>query len=427
VPRKGPRPHHVKVIRYSTPGGRRCRKDTPGAVRTVEESETYYAHLPDPGGGRPLRVSLETTDLGEAWVRLRQEQREAARYEAGVIDPALEHARKPLAGHVEDWLAAVAAGGASPDRVRTLRARVGELARLAGWDRITDVNRDSALAALAKLASLPARNTGGRGRSAETRNHYLRHLKQFCRWADEAGRLRKNPVAALRAAGTEDDRRHDRRCPTDEEVGLLFAHLEGGGARARRHMSGPRRALGYKLAMAAGLRAGELRGLARTDIDLDAGTVTVRAALDKRRRRARQPLPPWLVAELRAWLDAGGGLWGSFPAQFPGAVLKADLRAARETWLAAAPDPAERARRESSPALRWEAPGPDGPLYFDLHSLRVWYCTQIGGQAGISPKAMMTLCRHSNPTLTLKIYAKAREQDLRAAADLVPKPGDPRP
>ena len=180
----------------------------------------------------------------------------------------------------------------------------------------------------------------------------------------------------------------------------------GRGAPVRCRMTGRQRALGYRVAMCAGLRAEELRSLTRESFDLEAGTVVVRAAYSKRRRRDTQPLPPWLVDQLRAWFAAGGGLWATLPGWHPGRLLKDDLAAA---------------------GVPYTAPGPDGPLYFDFHALRHWYVTEMANMPGISPKTLMALCRHGTPTLTLKTYARARTHDLRAAVDQLKELGQAKP
>jgi hypothetical protein len=40
--RRRPEPRRLKVVRYHLPDGTRCKKGTPGAVREVTETETYY-------------------------------------------------------------------------------------------------------------------------------------------------------------------------------------------------------------------------------------------------------------------------------------------------------------------------------------------------------------------------------------------------
>jgi integrase len=94
-----------------------------------------------------------------------------------------------------------------------------------------------------------------------------------------------------------------------------------------------------------------------------------------------------------------GGTWEGFPEVRPGVVLQEDLAEAGIPYL---------------------VPGPDGPLFFDFHALRHWYCTAMANLPGISPKTLMEVCRHSDPRLTLNVYAKARQEDVRAAAQQVP-------
>lgn len=384
------RPVHVTVIRYvDRKTGERVPKGTKGARRVKELSATYYATLEI--DGRRRRVSLGTDDEAIAWEAIRRLQRQEQERQLGLRDAFTEAAAVPLAEHVDDWLAGVLADGTLASHAATMKARVLALAKAAGWSRVSHIDADSCRKALAALQD--------GGLSAQTRNHYLSHAKQFCRWLWSTGRLRSHPLLALKPLSVESDRRHDRRCPTDAEVSALLLSLETGPIR--NGMSGPQRALGYKVAMATGFRAGELRSLTAESFDLAAGTVAVTAGYSKRRRRDVQPLPAWLVDELGTWFTAGGGLWAGFPPIFPGRLLKADLAAA---------------------GVPWKIDGQGGPLFFDFHALRHWYCTAVANQPGISPKTLMELTRHSTPELALRIYAKAKDAEKRAAAQAIPDP-----
>jgi integrase len=408
-----PKPRRKVVVRYHLPDGTRCQKTTPGAIRTKTKTDTWYAQLRDPDG-RPRWHSLHTTDEAEAWVRLRRLLRERAERAAGIRDDYTDQAARPLTEHVADWGQSLAAKGTGAEQVKLLTGRVLRLAELAGWARAGDVGADSCLMGLARLRE-------EEGRSAQTRNHYLSAAKQFCRWCCRRARpkrLKENPLEGLERVSVEADRRHDRRCPTDEEIGQLMRHLatgettadgrkwtlpSDGTAPVRCGMTGPQRALGYRVAMATGFRAGELRSLLPESFDLDTGTVIVRAAYSKRKRRDTQHLPPWLVAEVREWLAAGGGVWEGFPRKHPGKILCDDLAAA---------------------GVPYSVEGPDGtPVFFDMHSLRVWYISWAANLPGISPKALMTMARHSTAELTMKVYAKCRIQDLKAAVEQLPRPG----
>ncbi len=399
---KGIRPRRIAITRYYA-RGKRCRKGDPGAMPRKERSETWYAKI----DGR--RVSLETTDEGEAWAELRRRLRRRADRAAGIADEFTDHAGAPLADHVEAWIAHLRAAGGRDDIIDTTRSRVLKLAAVAGWRSLGDVTAASCLDALARLVA-------AEDLSPQTRNHYLAHVKQFDRWCAGDGQRRKdNPLARLRKVSVEADQRRGRRVATEAEVTALFDHLHSPesdtdargrvwtvntrGAPVRHRMTGRQRALGYQVAMCAGLRVQELRSLARDSFDLDRAVVKVRAAYDKRRRQVEQPLPAWLVDRLREWFTGGGGCWVAFPRYHAAMILRYDLERAGVAYV---------------------LPGPDGPLFLDMHALRHWYCTQIASQPGISPKTLMTLTRHSTPALALKVYAKSKTQDLRAAAELLP-------
>lgn len=405
-----PHPYHKTVTRYIL-DGKQVPKTTPGAIKHTSKTSTYYGDVPGVG-----TVSLGTTDLAVAWKRLNDRLKDQHQRELGVRDSYSDHAKTPLVEHLRAWLDILAAKGTGRKQRGIIEGRLFGLSQLAGWSRLAHISADSANLALATLQK--------RGRSAQTRNHYVTHLRGFCGWLMDSGRIKTNPVRSVEKVNVETDRRHSRRSPERAEVAELLAWLASSAARERKGMSGAQRAIGYKVAMATGYRANELRSLTRASFDLDAGTVALLASDDKRGRADMHPLPAWLVAELREWFAGGGECWGNFPPTFPGRLLKADLAAAREAWIEAAPDAAERKRREKSPFLRYEMPSPNGPLFWDFHSLRVWYVTELASQPGMDLKTLMTLARHSTPQLSLGVYAKAREANLRAATDLLKRLDD---
>lgn len=370
--------------------GRRVPKGTPGAVHNSRKSDMWYAKI------NGFRVPLQTADEATAWAKLREIQKASRETAAGIRDTYTDAAALPIVEHIDAWLKFVEEKGASEAQLSLLRTRIRYLAGLAGWKRLSDINAESCLSALHKLHKQKF-TKDGLTRSAQTRNHYLSHAKQFARFLWETDRLPKHVLLRLHPVSVEDDIRHERRSPSDEEIAIM--HAAAPNQPIKRGMTGEQRMLGYRVAMATGLRANELRSLARDSFDLPNRAIWLRAAYDKRKKRTRQPIPGWLAAELQEWFDDGGGLWSGFTKQNPGRLLKEDLIAAG-----------------IPPCIE----GPDGDLFFDFHSLRHWYCTWAANLPGISPKSLMTLCRHSTPALTMKIYAKARIHDLEAAVDQMP-------
>lgn len=429
MPRRDPKPVQKWVTRYIDGGGRQCRKGTPGARKVCERTDTYYYRAPGRRGEARPYVSLDTTDFAQAIINLRDILRREREVEAGITTPLIEQAGRPLAEHVEAWLEAVGDGRAADDRKGLLRKRVTELARLARWRRAGDITAPSCLKALAELERTPGPGSAAKGRGVQTRNHYLSHAKQLTRWlaTPSVGRLAADPLAGLKPVSVEGHERHRRRCPSSEEIRLLFGWLHAAGCPGRNGMTGPHRALMYEVTMCSGYRAGEVRGLTRAHFGPAWETVRLAAAgagADKaRRRRAPMPLPSWLSEKLAAWEAAGGALFAAASEKNAGRFLKADLGLARKAWVASAQKPAERAAREASPTLRNRVDGLDGPEFFDFHSLRHWYITRIGEVAGIDPLTLQTLSRHSDPRLTLERYGHARGDRARRAVEGLPRPG----
>lgn len=372
-----PQPRRIWVTRWVMKDGTVVKPKTPGAKKERTKTKTYYAYV------RGKRVALGTEDLGEAWERLRR----LLRGDDGVADA---YRRAPLPELLEEWLRVRRAQGCGDDHAGLMRTRLTHLFGMAGWRTAADINDDGLATALAALQP---------GRSAETRNHFRAHALGFCRWLS---RRLGSPVLrdSHPRVPVEADRRHPRRCPTDDEVWKLFEYLDAAPPGRRNRMTAAQRGLAYRVGMATGFRAEELRSLSWESFDLAASpaTVTVEAGYSKHRRRDTQPLPPWLVPILRSHREAGGQLWGAFADKALGRNLKADLKASG-------------------------VPHRTAGGFFDMHSLRVYYCTALAHQPGISPKTLMALCRHSSPHLTLAVYAKARQQDKADAVNQLPPPG----
>lgn len=396
---KGPHPYRVTVTRYFDRDGRQCRKGAPGAVPKKTRTETYYADFWE--GSTRHRVPLGTNSLPIAWAKINEELKRRHDAALGIRDRFTEAAEKTMEEHLIAWQAIVEANGTTAKQAAAVRHGVEVLATCAGWKRITDIDQDSALLALARCQQPCPEKP--KGRSAQTRNHFRSHLRQFVAWAVASGRLRSDPLGRLDRVDVSTDRRHDRRTPTDEEVAQLFEALEKPGTVALRGMTGYQRALGYRVAMATGLRASELRSLTWGSFSLDGRTVTLAASYSKRRREDTILLPPWLASMLKAWQASGGELWAGFPEIHPGQVLKSDLALAGIPYSVRSPGGVEQ--------------------YFDFHSLRHYFCTEVAHIASISPRTLLALTRHSSVELAMGVYGVTQQGDVRHAVDGMTEPG----
>ena len=191
-----------------------------------------------------------------------------------------------------------------------------------------------------------------------------------------------------------EDRRHDRRTLALDELRKLIDAAAIGADFQR--MTGPARALCYRLAIATGLRYSELASLIPESFDLGNGPgVTVPAAYAKNGQTATLPLPHELAEDLDAFLTTIPRGAPVFPLPEKGAkMLRIDLAAAGIPY------------RDAS------------GLVFDFHALRC-QCATLADAAGVSPRVVQKLMRHSTLELTGR-YTRPRVVDIEAAAGMLP-------
>jgi integrase len=156
----------------------------------------------------------------------------------------------------------------------------------------------------------------------------------------------------------------------------------------------------YTLALGTGLRSAELRTLTPEQFDLAANppTVTVLACYAKNGREATQPLPTALAGLVVPWLaakPAGRPVFEGMTKR-TAEMLAIDLKAAGI------------------------APETDSGVV-DFHALRASYISNLVA-SGASVKVCQVLARHSTPSLTIGIYAKASLHDIQGAVDALPDP-----
>lgn len=271
---------------------------------------------------------------------------------------------------IRRYLDQQAAGGTTPRRIRA-RERVLEL----GLARCPTLRR---VTAQGISAGLDAAAVAYRW-APSTVNCYREILSAFCGWLLRQGLLRVNP--AQRIPRRPVPPRVGRRALTRLELQRLLAG------------SPLRRASCYAVAVAVGLRRCELARLEWADVDLDAGVVSLRADATKERRAAVLPLSAWVVGWLTRWrvfCSRGGGVWPAVPhhSTFRRDLLRAGIRPR----------------------------GKHGSV--DLHALRVT-CATLLAQSGVGVPVTQRIMRHRDPRVTLRIYTKLQDADLRAGVDAV--------
>ena len=174
-----------------------------------------------------------------------------------------------------------------------------------------------------------------------------------------------------------------------------------------RKMTGPSRALCYRLAVGTGLRYSEIESITPESFDWkgNPATVMVAAGYTKNGEPATLPLPSDLALDLHTYVASLPPARPIFPlAPDCGAkMLRPDLERAGIPYVDA------------------------GGLVFDFHALRC-QCATLADQAGVTPRVVQRLMRHSTLELTGR-YTRPRAVDIEKAAESLPslRPNADRP
>jgi len=170
-------------------------------------------------------------------------------------------------------------------------------------------------------------------------------------------------------------------------------------------MTGPDRAMLYRITVGTGFRSEEVQSLTLDSFDLDGPypTITIEAGKSKRRRRDVQPIQPALASLLQPWLAGRPEGTPVFPVDRWEILeaLKADLRAAGVEY-----------RTDEG--------------YADFHALRHTYITTLA-KSNAPVKVVQSLARHSTPVLTLGVYTHLGLYDQTPALDALPDLTKPAP
>jgi integrase len=321
----------------------------------------------------------------------RAAESEAAKVRAGLVDPKsegfLRAERRPLGEHLEDFRDYLMSKGDAPRYVHIVHAHIARIIALTKANRISDLTASSVQGAIKALRDSDL--------SLQTCNHALRAVKSFSRWLVRDRRAREDALAELAGYNVKEDRRHDRRTLGVDDLRRLIEAAHQGEPYLR--MSGPDRALCYRLAVATGMRYSEIKSLLPESFALagPAASLTVRAAYTKDGEPATLDLPPDLIDDLAAFLAGRPAGHPAFPLPEKGAkMLRVDLATAGIPYRDAA------------------------GLVFDFHALRCQHATLLD-QAGVTPRVVQRKMRHSTLELTDR-YTRPRAVDLQNAAAALP-------
>lgn len=343
-----------------------------------------------------------TTDKQTTLEIARTKEAEARLVREGMVEPGersrRESAHKPVAEHVQAYRLGLLAKGGTAKHCTHVAGVLNRLLAEASIGTVADLNPVRIQAALGRMLA--------GGKSPRTCNHALAAVKAFTAWLVDDNRIKEAPRALRKIdpANQKIGRVRIRRAASMAEIDRLFAAASAGPARyvygptkSKLHkiaVAGPERAALYRLALGTGFRAKELRALRPEWFHLegDSPEIVLPAEFTKNGKPAPQPITRELAAGLREFI--AGREHGKPAIVVPektAAMLRADLEAAGIPYHTK-----------------------DGTL--DFHALRASYITHLI-RSGANPKVVQMLARHSTITLTLDLYTRLDDGDLRKALE----------
>ena len=372
--------------RWVDANGRKCTKGAPGAKWMESRFYTVQVFI----DGKPKLVK-GYKDKGASEQLGAKMERDKAQGEQGLQDIFKIHRRRPMTEHVADWVGELRQLGRDDGYIAPCKARMERLAKECGWETLGAISADSFCKWRETAMTNAAHNRKDRSKlvptlmAARSKNHYLITLRTFCRWCIKRKRMAGNPVADVEKVEESGDVRRERRAlAVDELQRLLVAVPE--------HYR-----LGYRMLMGTGLRRGELLALRWGDVRLNAPHpfMQLRAATTKAKRADALPLRADLAELLR--MAKGDAVDAD-------RVVKVLPRIpTHQKYLAAA-------------GIAWLD---DAGRRADIHCLRHSYGTLLS-KGGVSPREAMSLMRHTDMRLTMKVYTDPRIFDLAGAVEKLP-------
>jgi len=286
---------------------------TPGLIYRLEPSgkASWYVWFRNESG-KQKRVRIgSATEVGpeqaaDAAARLRAQVREGR-------DPGAEKQAKRKTPEIPTLRAFTEPGG-ELDRHLEQRHRKNTKAvhrvRVA-FDSLLDIPLPQIT--VARVTSWESRKAAS-GMAQSSLNVTIACLRGILRRAVEWGIIEVNPLATYKMGRVTEQKRQPRAFTADE-MDRIFQALEARDVRMKTRL-GVDPAARYAdhvmpmvtVLASTGCRVGEISALRWSDLDMNSGTLTVRAEVAKSRRARVVPLNRAALECLRAWRDQTGGI-----------------------------------------------------------------------------------------------------------------------
>ena len=198
---------------------------------------------------------------------------------SGQVEPARailpDHEASPLAVHLAAWKVSLEGSDLTREHVELFTSRARRVVALLLGAKLEEIepakNATRSAIALAaaslsrsiepgRLSHLTAEAVQGavaalrkKGRSAQTCNHHRAAILALSKWCEVTGLVAEDRLGAVKGFKTRCDRRHDRRVVSLEELRRLVDLASRGPDVLG--VSGPARAMCYRVAVATGIDA----------------------------------------------------------------------------------------------------------------------------------------------------------------------------
>lgn len=295
--------------------------------------------------------------------------------------------------------------GRSPTTIEEYRRMSAALANGVGSVALADLTPHHLDRLYGVLASRGI--DGGRGPlSAASVNRYHDMIKAACRQAVKWGWLAENP--AERATPPSE---HPKRVASPSPVDLRQL-IETAAAHE------PRYGILLVLAAITGARRGELCALRWSDVDLAAGVVHIRRSAKqvgrevligttKTHQERTVAIPPEAVALLAGWRRT-----------VDDTAARSEIPLVDDPYVFSAVADYSRPMKPATLSSWFASLARRTGMPYHLHQLRHFAATQLIG-AGVDAVTVANRLGHSDPAITLRVYAHAiKDRDRAAAAQL---------
>jgi integrase len=376
--------------------------------RTAQEADLRISDLV-----AAARSGTPVSPDAVAWLRRQPASLRRRLIDLQLVPPSTDAASWMLEDHLRAWQQHLTDLKRSPGwvalTVRRARDVIAE-AKMLTWEELSADDGPSRIARAVRV--LQARKS----LSAQEHNHHVAAIKALARHVHHCYPALPNPITPINLPKLEVrdvDRTRQHRPLTDEEFTHLMRVVPG--FDRRKGLSGPDRALLYRLCRAVGARSDEIWHATVADLQLDRRPWSVRIVRGKRGKSRVVPLADAdLVDALRRHVAsmAPGVQPFRFHRRQGAAMLRLDMQQAREEWLLKASTPEERRLRTESTHLLYQS----GTSYADFHGFRSMLATDLL-RAGVTAEQASKILGHSSPRTTWNHYQRLGQTDAIASME----------